>query len=459
MTRRALTLATCALLLAGASRAALPASQTPAPPGHHVVIISLDGFAGWAIDDPHLPVPTLRRLAAGGATARGGMRPVNPTVTWPNHTSMVSGVSSARHGLLYNGLLVRAPGMPPRIEPWRDRNEMVRARTLYDAAHERGLTTAQVDWVAIQNAPTITWEFPERPDPGGQVAREMVKAGLISAEDLAAFHSRNVVWRDQIWTDAAIHILRQHRPNLLMYHLLNLDSTQHRHGPRTPAATSVMALADTHVAAILRTLDETGLAPRTTVVVVSDHGFKAVKRQVRPNVALRAAGLLQAEADKVSRADAYVLSAGGSAMVYVTVPDRSGDVLRKAKQALAGMEGIEGIVEPAEFARHGLPHPDASDQVGVLWLKARDGYAFSNALGEATVVDAAEGSLGAHGYDASDPDLRALFIASGRGIRPGVVVDAVSTLDLAPTLARLLGVELKQVEGRVLTEILADELP
>src|SRR5687767_7856049 len=204
-------------------------STTPQQPrataaGNHVVVISLDGFAGWAMDDPYLPIPTLRRLAARGVTATKGMVPVNPTVTWANHTSMVTGVTPAKHGVLFNGLLFRDAGVPPRVEPWRDRNEMVKAKTLYDAAHERGMTTAQVDWVAILNAPTITWEFPERPDPGGQVARELVKSGAISQTDLETFHTRNIAWRDHIWTLAAAHILRQHRPNLLMFHLLNLDS-------------------------------------------------------------------------------------------------------------------------------------------------------------------------------------------------------------------------------------------
>ena len=119
--------------------------------------------AGWALDDPSLPVPTLRRLAAAGASAKG-MIPVNPTVTWPNHTSMVTGVTPSKHGVLFNGLLIRKPDVPPVVE-WRDKHELVRVKTLYDAVHERGMTTAQVDWVAIQNAPTITWEFAERPDP------------------------------------------------------------------------------------------------------------------------------------------------------------------------------------------------------------------------------------------------------------------------------------------------------
>ena len=428
-------------------------SQRAGADSNHVVIISLDGFAGWALDDPHLPVPTLRRLAAGGASAKG-MRPVNPTVTWPNHTSMVTGVNPSKHGVLFNGMLERNPGAAPRIEPWRDKSVMVRARTLYDAAHERGLTTAQVDWVAIHNAPTITWAFPERPDPQGQIARELVKSGAISEEDLSAFASRNIVFRDHIWTSAATHILRQHRPNLLLFHLLNLDSTQHRYGPRTPAAMTTMAYLDGQVARVVGALEETGLMARTTLFVVSDHGFKLVKRQIRPNAALAKAGLLAVADGKVAKTDAYSVPEGGTAIVYVTSPDPDGAIGKRVKAAIEGLEGIDRIIEPAEYARLGLPLPADNDQMGALFLTAKEGYSFTADPNEPAVVDAPAGSLGAHGYIATDPDLRALFIASGRGIKPGVTLDTVNTIDIAPTAAALLGVELKGVEGRVLTEIL-----
>ena len=447
----AVVLAAC---VAGVAPAAGLGQGQAASTAGHVVLISLDGFPAWALEDPQLPVPTLRRLASGGAVARGGMRPVNPTVTWPNHTSMVTGVTPARHGVLFNGLLIRKTGVPPRIEPWLDRDKMVRARTLYDAAHERGLTTAQVDWVAIQNAPTITWEFPERPDPAGQIAREMVQAGLLTQEDLEAFHTRNITWRDHIWTRAATHILRQHRPNLLLFHLLNLDSTHHRYGPRTPAGMTAMALLDTQVAELLEALDETGLASQTTVFVVSDHGFKTVRRQIRPNAAFLKAGLLRAEQDKITSAQVYSVPEGGTAIVYVTAPDADGSLLAGAMQALSGVEGIAAIVEPADFPRYGLPDPAASDQMGVLFLTAQDGYAFTAAVGSEVVVDTAPASLGSHGYVADDPDLRALFMASGRGITPGATLDVVDVLDVAPTIARLLGIELKDVQGGVLTEML-----
>ena len=445
----------CLLVLLLAPSAALR-SQAPqgASASNHVVIISLDGFAGWALDDPYLPVPTLRRLAAAGAVAKG-MVPVNPSVTWPNHTSMVTGVTPARHGVLFNGVLIRAPGVPPRIEPWRDKKEMVRSRTLYDAAHDAGLTTAQVDWVAIQNAPTITWEFPERPDPNGVVARELVDAGVISQQDLETFATRNIIWRDHVWTQAAAHILRRHKPNLLLFHLLNLDSTQHRYGPRTPAAMTTMALLDSHVATIVKTIDELGLTPRTTFFVVADHGFKAVKRHIRPNAAFRNAGLLVAEQGKVTSSRAYSVPEGGTALVYVTAPDPDGTILREVKAALQGVEGIDRVIEPPDYAPLGLPLPADNDQMGALLLTAKEGYAFSADSSDPAVADAPPAGLGSHGYVASDPDLRALFIASGRGVAPGITLESIDNLDLAPTAAQLLGLEMPDAQGTVRKEILA----
>jgi len=313
--------------------------QTP-DQSNHVVVISLDGFKASALADPALPLPTLRRLAKEGATART-MRPVNPTVTWPNHTAIVTGVTPAKHGVVYNGLLVRDPGVPPRIEPWLDKKDMVRVPTLYDVAYGKGMTTAQVDWVAIWNAPTVTWEFRERPDPKGAIAQEMIQAGLVTQQDVDGFTSSNIVYRDSVWTQAAAHIIRKHKPNLMMFHLLALDSTQHRYGPGTLAAQAEMALLDAQVAEIVRAVNDAGIADRTTFFIVSDHGFRTVKRQINPNVALAAAGLVQVTDGKAAKADAWVVPEGGSAIAFVTTPDPDGKTLARMKQALTGLEGVD----------------------------------------------------------------------------------------------------------------------
>src|SRR5438445_3522355 len=139
----------------------------------HVVVISLDGFPASVLRDPNVPFPVLRKLAREGAIAEG-MKPVNPTVTWPNHTAIITGVSPARHGVLYNGLPVRnGDGKSLKVEPWIEKKELVQVPTLSDVARDAGMTTAEVDWVAIYPTTSVTWAFPEQPKAGDAVVREM----------------------------------------------------------------------------------------------------------------------------------------------------------------------------------------------------------------------------------------------------------------------------------------------
>jgi predicted AlkP superfamily pyrophosphatase or phosphodiesterase len=224
------------VLAAALALSAIAPAQTPAK-NRMVVLISLDGFPAFALEDPKLPIPTLRRLIRDGAMAR--MSTINPTVTWPNHTAMVTGVRADQHGLLVNGTVVPTGAWPPvKVDPMIDKVKMVHSPTIYDAAFQAGLTTAQVDWVAINNAPTITWPFNEWATAEGAVEREMLRKGLVSAADMTAFDKSNILFRDQVWTRAAAHIIREHKPNLLLYHLLSLDSVHHQNGPKTLAGTA-----------------------------------------------------------------------------------------------------------------------------------------------------------------------------------------------------------------------------
>ncbi len=391
-----------------------------------VVVISIDGFPAYALDDPHLPAPTLRRLMKEGASA-GRMSIINPTVTWPNHTTMVTGVDARKHGVLFNGLLDRDV-TPPKLEPWIEKEKLVRAPTVYDALYEAGLTTAQVDWPAIYNAKTITWQFPERPDPDGVIEREMQAQGLFTRQDASGFtHATNPAWRDQMWTDAAAYIIKQHKPNLMLFHLLNLDGTHHEYGPLSTASFGAIALADSRVQKILDTIQGAGLKDRTTVIVVSDHGFKTVKKVIRI---------------------ANIVPEGGTAMVYRTKADRD------AGAKFQKIEGIDRVVEPKDYAALGLPSPSENRQSPDLLLIAKDGYAFTTGDGATVVTDAHPG-MGAHGYVSTDPDMDAIFIAWGRGIRPGAHLDRIRNIDVAPTIASLLGIQFPSADGRSLTEFLA----
>src|SRR5689334_21532018 len=174
-----------AVMILAATLSAFAQTDIPAKE-RMVVVISLDGFPGFALEDPSQPVPTLRKLIREGARAR--MHIINPTITWPNHTTMVTGVHADEHGLLLNGTIVRTNGWPPiKVDPKIDKTQMVHAPTVYDAAYEAGLTTAQIDWVAIHNAPTITWPFSEWVSPDDAVAYEMIQRGVLAINDVQDF--------------------------------------------------------------------------------------------------------------------------------------------------------------------------------------------------------------------------------------------------------------------------------
>ncbi len=398
----------------------------------HVILITLDGFPAYALQDPTLSVPNLRRLAREGAAA-DRMITSNPTVTWPNHTSMVTGVPPAQHSVLYNGMFIRETG---KVDSLKSKSELVQSPTVYDLAHAAGLTTAEIDWVAILNAPTITWSFAERPHLEEAVPKEMIAAGLVSENDIAEFAKRNITYRDELWTRAAIYILQKHRPNLMLFHLLNTDSVHHQFGPKSLASGTALALADARVGELYRALESAKLLDSTTILIASDHGFKIVKRQIHPLVLIKQ--------------DAQIIPEGGTAMVYLNGRKTADQI----KTALQGVEGIDRIVEPSEYAALGLPDPKKNSRMADLVLAAKDGYSFSGGDQGDVVTVAPVGGLGSHGYLNTDPEMNAIFIAWGRGIRPHTRIPQVRNIDIGPTIAALLGLTMNGTAGSPLTSIL-----
>jgi predicted AlkP superfamily pyrophosphatase or phosphodiesterase len=327
---------------------------------------------------------------------------------------------------------------------------MVHAPTVYDVAFQNGFTTAQVDWVAIYHSKTITWQFPELPDPNGMIEREMIADGTVTAEQLRTFEDSSQAWQDEIWTAAAAKILEEKKPNLLLLHLLTLDDTNHEYAPMSPASFTAMAFLDAKVKQILDVLQRTGQSRHAMLFIVSDHGFRAYKHKIHPNVLLRKNGLLREEPAQ-AKGDAWALSEGGMAAVYITNPDRKAELSPKLRRILTGVEGIDHVYGVEDFPKLGLPVPTASDQAPDLVLAASPDYMFSNESDGDFVTVASAG--GTHGYINTDPKMQAIFIAWGAGIPKGVRLNSISNLDVAPTVAALLGLEMKQAQGHAIPEI------
>jgi predicted AlkP superfamily pyrophosphatase or phosphodiesterase len=415
-----------------------------------VVVISLDGFPAYALKDPRLPIPTLRQVMAEGTVAES-MRPVNPTVTWPNHTAMVTGVNAAKHQVLFNGKVVRDSDGSQKIEPWLPKDQMVRGPTVYDVAFDAGLITAQVDWVAIYGAKTVHWQFPENPDPKGPIERELMAAGIVTEEQLKKFDDgASSAWQDQIWTEAAVDILKKHRPNLLLVHLLTLDNTNHEYGPASNASYTAMALLDDHVKQILDAIKESGRLDQTTVLIVSDHGFATVHNVIHPNVFLAEQLLAKNGGEGLSAVSA--MPAGGMALVYINDRDHKNDRLPRLRDLFGKLEGVDRVFGEDEFAALGIPRASECDQGPDLVLTAKQDYQFENGVGDEVITHVP--GRGTHGFLNTDPAMQAIFIAWGAGIRKASRIASINNIDVAPTVANLLDLQMKTTEGRVLQEIL-----
>lgn len=423
----------------------------------HVVVICVDGLPAYLFEDPSASMPAIRALAANGVRAQG-MIVSNPSVTWPNHTSLTTGVRPEKHGVLFNGVLVRPGlGLPVKVDPRKDKADLVQVSTIYDALHEKGLTTAAINWPCTRNCATIDDNFPDVPESfehtTPRLIAELKEAGIVTDADVRDFSKMGTPGRDRIWTQATCHVIRKRKPNLVLFHPLNVDAVHHRYGPQTPAGYTAVAYADTLVKDIVEAVDAAGIRDRTTFFVVSDHGFMAIPKTLHPNVVLREAGLLTVEGGQVTAARAHVVPEGGIGMLYLTVPDRIDEDRKKVIELFRGQEGIAEIITPSGFARYGLPQPRDYPQMADLILVAKDGYGIGAAATGDDEVVKSEATLGTHGFLSTNPKMNATFIASGVGIRGGETIGVIENIDVAPTIAKLLGVPFP-ADGKVLVEAL-----
>ena len=414
-----------------------------------VVAISIDGFAAFYWDDPQARLPTLRALADRGARA-SGMEVVFPSTTWPTHVSMVTGVSPRTHGVVANHVWNRGAATTEDLtgDPIYDAPALLRAPTVYDLAHRAGHRTAAVDWPATRNATTLDFNLPFFKD---QRVFETQTAKAVW-EELTALGfpmHRQGEWallpkrlhKDEMVGRVAAHVAARHEPALLLLHFLCVDSLQHLHGPRSPEAYWAIEYVDGLVGRLLATLGDPGLE-RTTVFVVSDHGFLPSQREIRPNVRLRRLG---------AQRDARFVMNHGAGALYRLGGDAA--ALGQLAREIAALEGVSGHWPASEYGGLGLPVPDEHPLVADWMFEAAPGFSYG---------DTADGEdehgppkyLGTHGQRGLYADNAAFFLAAGAGIRRGAALGAIRSRDVGPTIAATLGLRMDGVEGAVLERAL-----
>jgi predicted AlkP superfamily pyrophosphatase or phosphodiesterase len=446
-------------MLAARSLAAPPAAS------HAVILISVDGLAHYYFDDPNADMPTLRQLAAEGARARR-MKVSLPSVTWPNHTTLVTGVRPARHGVLANNYLDRATAKVVDLiyDPIFTKEQIVKVPTVYDLAKSAGMTTAAITWPASRGAPTLDWTLPD-------VLTDELFQGCGTPSLLAELKQTDIPydkhgqWHhdghgadlDRMRARILVHILRAHRPNLALLHIDDLDTVEHAHGPRTPQAYAALKFEDDRVREVWDALKASYPGGTATLMVTADHGFFATRQQVLPNVMLRKAGLIELKGiSTIASARVLATVQGGSAFIYVLDSANRAALMEQAAALFKDAEGIDRVILPTDYKHFGIAEPQNDPRMPDLVLSAKDGYSFSDrAAGEAIVTPKSADLRGTHGYDTDQLDMHATFIAWGAGIKPGTTIDAMENVDVAPTVAKLLGIKMEGVEGKVLEGMLA----
>jgi predicted AlkP superfamily pyrophosphatase or phosphodiesterase len=391
------------------------ASVVACPPS--VIVLSWDGLRhDYVRLHPDVPLPGLARFASDGAVA-DRLIPVFPSNTFPGHVSLATGTYPDRHGIVDNVFLDRERGMY-RYSPdanWLD------AEPLWIAAERQGVPAATYFWVGSET------------DWRGQGTR-FREAPFDGDRPESAKVDRVLEW---------LALAPAERPRLIMSYWAGADNAGHLHGPDSADVREALQAQDRELDRLLRALDAKQAWAHTTVLVVSDHGMTVRGESLELSAALETAGI-EAQVFGATTAHVFLRNAGD---------------LDRAEQTARSLAHVQ------VFRRETLPpalrlnHPS---RTGDLVVMADPPYTLDRPAGlEGQMMVAAQAlgrEFGMHGYDPQLPDMGGVFLALGRGATPGARLGVVRQIDVAATVAGLLGIEPPlQSEGAAISGIAVDQ--
>lgn len=415
---------------------ATPLSAAP------VLMISVDGLRPGDVTEAAargLKIPNLRALAATGVVA--SVTGVLPTLTYPSHTTLLTGVWPAKHGIANN--LTFDP-LQKNAQGWYWYAQDIRVPTLWDAAHAAGLKVVNVHWPVSVGASAIDLNLPQLWRSGTPDDRKLNRAlatpGLTERlENQLGPYADGIdesVEGDETRAKFAVALITEAKPGFTTVYLTGLDHVQHQDGPDTPAAHAALERIDAAIGRIV--VAARAAQPGTDIVVVSDHGFAAVTRDVNLFGAFVDAGLVTVDAKgAISAWDAMPWFAGGSAAVVLARPDDAA-VRTRVEALLAKLAAnpdlhIERWITRSDIAALGGTDADYFISFKVGTEMGRDPRA--PLVGPSAVK-------GMHGYFPATPEMRATVIANGPDVHGTGDRGTIDMRSIAPSVARLLGVKL-----------------
>jgi predicted AlkP superfamily pyrophosphatase or phosphodiesterase len=415
-------------------------SRSSVPRAPHVVVVSIDGLRPEFYQSATYEAPTLNRLARAGFSF-GALVPIFPTLTYPVHASIATGVSSESHGVVSNRIFDRTEGPTHR---WYSKSDHLQSTPIWKVVKKSGQTVGIARWPVSAGA-DVDYLFPEVfHSPGFNFSKDW---GLIESNATpglidevlgkgSSVRFDSLESLDQLTTRIAKSIYQRHRPNLLMVHLVHLDSVQHMSGRDSSETRQALRKVDQQVAELIAAID----LEKTVVFVLGDHGFRNYRKKVHLNSLFERKGWLTQKDGGLDNWQVVAQPESGVSVVYRKDSAVDQQVLSLLRENAGGRYRV---IDRAELDEK-KAYPQA-----LCAIEGINGYAMGSNLSGDLITEVAH-TQGAHGQSPGSPDLHTGLFVYGAGVKQGGYQESASVLDIAPTLAQLLGVSLTNTEGQVL---------
>jgi predicted AlkP superfamily pyrophosphatase or phosphodiesterase len=418
--------------------ALLTGAMVQAQTAKYVVMISVDGFRPNFYMDKSWPAPNMQQMMEKGVYAEG-VRGVFPTVTYPSHTTLITGVTPGKHGICYNTAFT-FDGQAG----WNTDASLIKVETLWDAVKKAGLKSASVSWPVSVGAP-IDYNIPETWSKTNPSDRRIASSEQATPKGLFEEVTANATGKlqandynltylsmDENVSRMAAYLIRTYKPNLITLHLPCTDGAQHAEGRNGDGVRRAVASADHAISNILEALDKAGIKDSTAIIITGDHGFVDTHTSLSPNIWLAKNGLT---------GKAVFFTTGGSTFLHLANA-KDEKTLQQVKTILAQLpesyKKLFRIIDKQALDKAG------ADSTAALALTAIQGFSFTNAT-DGEVLKPAKG--GTHGYYPDFYEIQTGFIGFGAGFKKGGVMPLIGLEDIAPTIAKLLGIQLKGADG------------
>ncbi|NMB42539.1 MAG: alkaline phosphatase family protein [Clostridiales bacterium] len=419
----------------------------------HVIFISYDAFSedNW---EKAKSLPNLSKLIKKGAYTNK-LRSVYPTLTYVIHTTYVTGLYPDKHGISHNNPL--QPFIPDKSKEWYWFRKSVKAPTIYDLAKEKGLRVASILWPVTGKA-SIKYNLPEvvAINKENQVLKMIKNGSPFYVLSMALKYKKVLKGIDQPYLDnfstlLAMDTIKNKKPNLLMLHLIDLDDTKHKTGTDSKEVDQTLKRMDERLGGIIKAVKDAGIEEDTVFVISGDHGQINVDYRVYLNNLLLENNLIYEENGQW-KWRAYLQSTGGSAYLHLKEGDKEAEslairILNEAKET--GEYGIEKI-----YTRKDLDNLRVHRNIPYM-IEAKKGYSFEDYISFRTLEDLNQKKIrfATHGYHPDKDNYSCNLIISGDIIKDNYSLGQVEMVDIAPTIASILGIDLANTDGRVLEDI------